>query len=313
MTGQTRTSTIDAAQGKWRGILGLLGIEKSFLNTKHGPCPMCGGKDRFRFDDRDGRGTYHCSGCGAGTGMTLLQKVRGWDFKTAASEVDKIVGSVTFEKPKPAMDEQKRVDMLRNLWASGTPSRPGDGIDTYFASRKLSLPQNHRALRYVANCRAPDKSTHPAMIAMVTAPDGKPATLHRTFLGPNGKADLIEPRALMPGAIPDGSAIRLHFPEKRLGIAEGIETALAAWLLFDVPVWAAVNATMLSKWYPPEGVSEIIIFGDNDRKFGGAAAAYTLAHKLACRDGLSVDVRIPDKQGMDWADVWNIKAESPRK
>ena len=44
-------TTIDAAQGRWREILSALGIDESYLRTKPGPCPICGGKDRFRWDN----------------------------------------------------------------------------------------------------------------------------------------------------------------------------------------------------------------------------------------------------------------------
>ena len=60
-----------AARGRWRGILHSLGMDERSLSGKHCPCPLCGGKDRFRFDDKDGRGTYYCSGCGAGDGVKL--------------------------------------------------------------------------------------------------------------------------------------------------------------------------------------------------------------------------------------------------
>ena len=49
-----------------------------------------------------------------------------------------------------------------------------------------------------------------------------------------------------------------------LGIAEGVETALAASIMFNVPVWAALNANRLKVWEPAEGVSEVVVFGDND-------------------------------------------------
>jgi putative DNA primase/helicase len=42
---------------------------------------MCGGKDRFRFDDKEGHGTWICTHCGAGDGFSLLMKVMGIDFK----------------------------------------------------------------------------------------------------------------------------------------------------------------------------------------------------------------------------------------
>lgn len=41
-------------------------------NHHHGPCPHCGGKDRFRMDDLEGRGTWFCNQCGAGDGLDLV-------------------------------------------------------------------------------------------------------------------------------------------------------------------------------------------------------------------------------------------------
>lgn len=38
-----------AAIGRWPDLLTAVGIDTPF-NGKHGPCPACGGKDRFRFD-----------------------------------------------------------------------------------------------------------------------------------------------------------------------------------------------------------------------------------------------------------------------
>lgn len=111
-----------------------------------------------------------------------------------------------------------------------------------------------------------------------------------------------EPRAVMPGPIPDGAAIRLASHDDVLGIGEGIETSLKAGQRFGVPTWAAINATMLAKWIPPEGVKRVLIFGDNDAKFGGQMAAYTLAHRLAIR-GIEVQPEIPPQTNTDWADA----------
>jgi putative DNA primase/helicase len=85
-------STIERAKGRWPEILRHLGVEDRFLRNKHGPCPNCGGKDRFRFDNKNGDGTFYCSQCGPGTGMILLRRLRGWDHKTACDEVDRIIG-----------------------------------------------------------------------------------------------------------------------------------------------------------------------------------------------------------------------------
>lgn len=295
--------TADAARGKWRGILMACGASAKALVNRHGPCPFCGGHDRFRWDNQDGNGSFFCSQCGSGDGFEFLRRMKGWDFKTAAVEIDQIVGNIPREarNAPPVRDNRK---LLNELWLAGSKVTMGDPAGRYLAMRGLDMPQNTDCLRFVEQCPVPNESgSRWAMVAMVMDADGKPATLHRTFLGPNGKADIAQPRALMPGSVPDGAAIRLSMHGERLGIAEGIETALAATRRFGLPVWAAINSTMMTKWKPPEGVREVVVFGDNDQKFGGAAAAYALAHRLSAREGLSVEVRIPAQTGLDWADA----------
>src|SRR5215467_14624886 len=85
--------TVERARGRWREILPLFGIDSRFLKNKHGPCPLCGGKDRFRFDDKNGEGTYYCNQCGPGPGVMLLRKKHRWDHATACREIERILGS----------------------------------------------------------------------------------------------------------------------------------------------------------------------------------------------------------------------------
>jgi putative DNA primase/helicase len=97
-------------------------------------------------------------------------------------------------------------------------------------------------------------------------------------------------------------AVRLGEAGPTLGVAEGIETALAASNRFNVPVWAATNATLLEAWMPPAGVERVLIAADNDASYTGQAAAYKLARRLA-QQGLTVDIQIPEQVGKGWADV----------
>jgi putative DNA primase/helicase len=116
-----RNSVVDLAQGRWVEILSSVGgIPVSYLDNKHKPCPSCrDGDDRFRFDDQDGNGTWFCSHCGGkdgmgggGTGMSLLMRVTGMEFKEAARAVEDYLGierptrkSVTAKHPvKPPVD-----------------------------------------------------------------------------------------------------------------------------------------------------------------------------------------------------------------
>src|SRR4051812_26934236 len=107
------TGTVERARHRWREILPQLGIDTRFLANKHGPCPLCGGKDRYRFDDKDGSGSYYCSGCGPGVGVILLRKKHSWDFKTACDEIDKIIGR-DLERQPTALPNRHNVYIAEN-------------------------------------------------------------------------------------------------------------------------------------------------------------------------------------------------------
>lgn len=64
--------------GAWRSTLEGYGCQLP-SGRHHGPCPVCGGKDRFRFDDKDGRGTWFCGQCDpqSGGGLLLLSRYLG--------------------------------------------------------------------------------------------------------------------------------------------------------------------------------------------------------------------------------------------
>src|SRR6185295_6409274 len=89
---QPAFDTIARARGHWPQILRAIGVEQQFLSNKHGPCPLCGGKDRYRFDNRNNDGSYYCSQCGAGVGILLVRKMLKVDHATACRRVDEILG-----------------------------------------------------------------------------------------------------------------------------------------------------------------------------------------------------------------------------
>ena len=294
--------TVERAKGRWRGILPALGIPSNFLSGKHQPCPLCGGKDRYRFTDWRRDGDYFCSQCGSGNGLGLLMKFNKWDFREATMRIDQIVGGVPVQQQPIKLDDQETRRIKNRLWSSSFPVQHDDPVWKYLTARGLS--RSAPCLRFAPRIqyRAEVSTWHPAMLAMVSGPDGKPASIHRTFLtGDGGKADVEAPRRLMPGSVPKGSAVRLTGPDAEMGIAEGIETALSAEELFKVPTWAALNAEMLRAWIPPDGTTKITIFGDNDRNYVGQSAAHDLAKRLAAT--CEVDVKIPDQSGSDWNDI----------
>ena len=68
--------------------LSAVGVPSKALKNKHGPCPVCGGKDRFRFDDKGGTGSFYCSQCGPGDGIELVKRLHGLEFK-GCSQADR--------------------------------------------------------------------------------------------------------------------------------------------------------------------------------------------------------------------------------
>lgn len=95
MTEQPKISDIAlAARNQWGSIFPALGITVP-VRGKHGACPVCGGKDRFHFDDKEGRGTWICRQCEgkqAGDGLDLVCKATGKDNKAASLLVAQVLG-----------------------------------------------------------------------------------------------------------------------------------------------------------------------------------------------------------------------------
>lgn len=274
------------ATGHWLALLPMLGVPTSALCNKQGPCPICGGKDRFRFDNLDGRGTWFCNVCGPGDGFKLVAGVNGWGFREVAQAVKDYVQ----DKPRvsvisaPKMPVDKRA--MAKIWESGGPIE--GNARAYFEGRGLFGPYPP-ALRFASS----------VILAGVTAPDGKRATIHRTYLDGAVKVD----RKLMAGTFAKGSAIRLGVATDTLAIAEGIETALAVTRDTGLPCWSTISADGMIGFEPPKGVTTLHIFGDNDLKFAGQAAAYRLAHRVTTqRDPIAAVVHIPDVAGTDFAD-----------
>lgn len=306
--------TYEAARGKWRGILLELGMPAEALTGKHVPCPMCGGDDRFRWDNKDQRGTFICNSCGAGDGLNLALKFTGREYRDVCDRIDAIVGNLKPDAaPRPAMTQDDRRDMLRRVYAATKPVQPGDLAHTYLATRGVDEMIYPDALRFGPAITDGDGGIRPCMVAMVGVHgvlDAKGRqryeTMHRTFLKPDGsgKAEMESPRKLMPGDVPDGACVMLsRYTGGPLGIAEGIETAMSATALHGIPTWAALTAGLMAKWRPPVGCDEVHIFADHDRKFGGQSAAYQLAHRLAC-NGISATVHVPETPGSDFNDIW---------
>jgi len=312
---QRRESVYDITRGRWRGVLPKFGIPELALDGKHHPCPMCGGTDRFRFTDKNQDGVWICNQCGSGNGVELVIRLTGREFRDVVKEIEAAAGHVQPEYQRATGPKKfDNTDMVQRTWNDAQRLASGDPVTQYLRSRGISLDswptmlRAHPRMRYSEDTDAGGKavSHHPAMVALFVSPDTKTRSYHATYLTAGGsKANVEKVKRYAPGPIPVGGAVRLAPSAETMGIAEGIETALAASIIHGIPVWAACDAGGLMKWQPPETARAVIVFADNDEHFRGQAAAFALANRLKSntRLGLTVEVRIPELVNTDWCDM----------
>lgn len=206
----------ELARDNWLAILLAAGISAEFLTKKHTACPVCGGKDRFRFTDKDGRGCFICNQCtpDGSDGFGLLAAYRQTDFIGAVRFVaDYLGGSAVLaiapdaaaiaERQARELAEQRRAwekAKAENfaLWNNSHPISNGCTVALYLRHRGLNLAGYPKTLRFNSSVPYWDKpcgkliklGDFPAMIAAVQAPDGMTIALHKTHLKANGNVPI---------------------------------------------------------------------------------------------------------------------------
>ena len=252
-------------------------------------CPVHGGRS-LSITEKDGRLLLVCrAGCPQGDVIKAIRDMGLWG------------NSHGYEKISPpaapgAKDEeerQRRIDKGDDLWDESHPIEPGDPVHRYLAGRGITLeswPKDlrcHPSLPYwqVDDRGKPVKTgAFPAMIAVVRSPEGRSVGLHRTWVRHDGlgKAPVVAPKKIYKVHDMTGGAVRLFPPEDGLlGICEGIEDALSALILWNIPTWAALGTSGLIGFAPPEAVRELLIFADRDENGAGQKAAWELADRMA--------------------------------
>jgi putative DNA primase/helicase len=127
-----------------------------------------------------------------------------------------------------------------------------------------------------------------------------PQAIHRIFLNPDGSK--IAKKMLAPVT---GCAVKLDGDDnvtQGLGIAEGIETALAVRATGWRPLWALGSEGAIRLFPLLPGIEALTIFADNDASGIGKAAARECGQRWADA-GREVIIRTPFTTGCDWEDA----------
>jgi putative DNA primase/helicase len=301
--------------GRWRYVLIAVGIDALYLRKKAGPCPACGGKDRFTFDDRSQKGDSYCRRCGASDGFQLIMRVMGCDFATARRLVLEVAGlsdrvapgrrPFTAPTATPATLPAEPTPIVRSLLRGAGAVEECEPVMVYLAGRGLlPLPdlhclRAHPSVPYYEDARFIGRLQ--ALLAPVVDVDGELVSAHATYVRDGRKLASHDPRKLLsPLTGRAGCAVRLSpLVGDVLGVGEGIETCLAAAKLHGVPVWSALSAPLLARFEPPLCVRRLIIFADRDA--AGLKSAVLLMERL--QDKLSVEIKVPEAPYNDYSDL----------
>ena len=334
-----------SAKGQWEEILLAKAPQTqdaiAHSGKRHVPCPVHGGKDGFRmFKDFRETGGGICNTCGHfRDGFSLLRWLNGWTGKEVLEEVEAYLGNrIGRHKPKQACVKQAVIDkeaeeardasiklLLNKRWREGIPLHAEEARPArlYLKKRGLNLEEFPNLLFHPRMPYSEGETFigyFPCIMGMFQEKDGRPTTIHRIYITKEGeKAPVEKAKKMMPAPSTRsicGSAIRLMDADNILGIAEGIETALAVWQATGIPTWAVGNAILMEKFQLPKGIELLVIFADKDKpknkaSFGvGQMAAKKLMTK--CKQlGIPTVTVLPKKdipegeKSLDWLDVLN--------
>jgi putative DNA primase/helicase len=263
-----------------------------------GPCPICGGVDRFAIAPK--KRVWNCRQCARGGDViALVQHLDGVDFREA---VERLAGG--HERPAKASGRIPAASLTPEEWerredrfwrgepppapiVSPAPERDNDGarlklalnifgeavdaheteVDAYLAARKLELPSGDDALRFHSRCPF-GLDRVPCMVALFRDNlSNEPVGIQRTRLplGGWGRGMKMERKNLGPtgsGSIKiDADADVLY----GITVAEGTETALAGRMLGYRPAWATGGKGTLKR-FPvlPEPVQSLSVHWESD-------------------------------------------------
>ncbi|EPB3802340.1 DUF927 domain-containing protein [Proteus mirabilis] len=292
--------------GQWQAILSHLGAEVP-LNT-HTACPHCGGKDRFRFDNKDGNGTFICNQCGSGDGLDLVQRVLGVSVTEAAKEVANIIGIDTRSACPPAYRRSEIKAQQDELKAQQAEKQANEKREKH----KRFIERYNRTIANVQRGRSDylkAKGLHGFEMDLlqdgsliIPLLDAGGVITGAQTIKPNGDKRLLSDSAKSGSYYPINEPVNVS----TVIIAEGLATALTCHLIQpEAHTVAAIDAgnlihvaKVMRVKYPE---SKIIIAGDNDIKPGQDNTGKLAAEKAAkAVNGVAVLPPTDDKA--DWDD-----------
>lgn len=226
---------ISASENNWPHVLGCLNINVPDSPRRHAPCPACGGKDRFRFDD-NGRGSFICNQCGAGDGLDLIKRVNNCDTTEAALLAADVLGidyrttetpEATSQKREQLETERQRREQERLKRAEKDEQQRRDTFSRQFDDMRrkaVNGKSDYLVAKGVGDFTFPVLPDGSLLLALV---DKSGAVTAAQTITSHGE------KRLLTGSAKRGAYHAINAPEttQSILIAEGLATALSAHLI----------------------------------------------------------------------------------
>lgn len=304
-----------AAQGQWRDVLAASGISLP-SGRHHSACPICmAGKDRFRFDDKEGRGTFICNQCGAGDGLDLYKQATGQSMSQALHSLASYLG---LSGPMSAADHA-RIEKQRQKAAEAAELQRQTEASQREAAAALAQRMEVEAVPcmaeqvpylarkgfagFVVDVLAHDYGWRKAgsLLVVMFNIDGVTTTAETIDASGNKKA--------LKNGLKTGSAAYIEplddsLPEdaEHVGVVEGYATGLSVRALTGWPVFCGMSksgladAAKIARYNCPK--AQIVVCGDIGAEKEAREAAATVG-------GIT---SFPPSGG-DWDDYRQAKAQ----
>jgi hypothetical protein len=265
-----------------------------------GPCPTCGGRDRFAVSPT--KQLWNCRGCSlGGDAIDLVRHVDGCSYREALRVLEgERVSTRVASVARVVGDDLRSLEFAEQIW--GQTTELARQAMAYFERRGIPINDvpDHGGLRWHPSCPW-EGGNQPCVVGRyTTSVDNKPRGIWRR------PVDSAKPKALGPTA---GCVIRL-WPDSAVEIAlvlgEGVETTLAASTRIEhratllQPAWAAGSAGNTASFPVLLGIEALTILVDNDAA-GERAADQCRARWGAA--GREVTLLKPNIANTDFNDV----------
>jgi hypothetical protein len=299
------TVSIETVIGRYVALKRVGGVLK-------GVCPFHGEKTPSFVVYRE---SFHCFGCGERGDVTdFIIKLHKVNYQ----EAFKILGSDALIAATPiaavsyevqAGKRQAEISKANAVWRAARSIEPESPAGAYLALRGIPAFARSKALRFYPFTYHPGRSCHPALIGNIQGPDGDTIGVHRTYLTDEGRKAPVDPPKAVKGTHM-GGAVRLHPAGPVLLVAEGIETAASASMIFRLPAWSAVSSQNMARaMVLPAEVTDVVIAADHDgvkgeQKVDPGLEAARRAKRRWNMEGRIVRIFCPFDVGVDFNDLW---------